>query len=521
MIIKPAPKQNAPRIVIVGRPNVGKSTLFNRLYGSKRALVLDEPGVTRDRLEEQVEWWVKAQRYIVNIIDTGGLGGDRLAEEIHFQVKTALERADIVVALFDGQTGYTPADQEVVQKMVRSGLKNRSIPIIAAVNKVDDSVHDDMVNEFYESGLETIIGISAEHNRGVETLQDKIIELLAEAGKIHPEVEEAGKDVVPRVAIIGRPNVGKSTFVNAVTGEERMIVSPVAGTTVDSIDSLCAINGKPLVLIDTAGIRRKSKTEQGVEVLSIIQTRKAIERANVAILMLDGESATTDQDEKIAGLIEETGVSVIIVVNKWDTQRGKKDITRESAAEQVRYNFGFLKYAPIMFVSAKNQTGFKDLGDLIYDILEQRRLRISTHEFTSWVRAESEVHNPGDVKFYMCHQVSRHPPTFVCHVSNPDKVHFSLKRHLVNAIREKWGFMGTPIRILFQEGKSRKGPKIGKSFERTSGGRKSPVRKDDGMTAMETEMEVVTDGLDIETYQEDPELAPELEKDLELLRDEE
>lgn len=506
MILKPAPKLNVPRIVIVGRPNVGKSTLFNRLYGSRRALVHDIAGVTRDRLEEQVEWWVLGKRYVLNIIDTGGLGGDKFAEEIAFQVKTALERADVVIALFDGQAGYTPADQEVVQKMVRSGLKKGSIPMIGAVNKVDDSVHEDYVNEFYESGLDQIIGISAEHNRGVETLQEKVIEFLTAAGKISPETEEGTEDRVPRVAIIGRPNVGKSTFVNAVSGEERMITSPIAGTTVDSIDSLVAINGKPFVIIDTAGIRRKSKTEQGVEVLSVVQSRKAIERANVALLMLDGEEGTSDQDEKVAGIIEETGCSVIIVMNKWDTQRGKKDFSKDKAAEQIRYNFGFLKYAPIMFVSAKEGTGFKDLGDLIYDILEQRKLKISTHEFTEWVRAEAEIHNPYNVKFYMCHQVSRHPPTFVCHVSRPDKVHFSLHRHLMNAIREKWGFMGTPIRILFQEGKSRKGPKVNKKFEKTSTGRKTPgYSKDDGLNALE--------------YQIDPDLEKDLEKDFDLITD--
>jgi GTP-binding protein len=485
MIQRFVPKLNAPRVVIVGRPNVGKSTLFNRLFGAKRALVLDEPGVTRDRLEEQVEWWVLGKRYILNIIDTGGLGGDRLAEEISFQVKTALERADVVVSLYDGQAGYTPADMEVTQRMVRSGMKNKDIALIAAVNKVDDSVHEDMVNEFYETGIEHVIGLSAEHGRGVETLQEKIIECLTAAGKISPEdLVESEKDMVPRIAIVGRPNVGKSTFVNAILKEERMITSPVAGTTVDAIDSLAMVGDKPLVVIDTAGIRRKSKTEQGIEVLSIIQARKAVERANVAILMLDAEGGMTDQDEKIAGMIEQTGCSVILVMNKWDTQRNKKGFTKEQAMEQVRYNFGFLRYAPLMFISAKERSGFQDLGELIYDILEQRRTRISTHEFTNWIRAESEVHNPYNVKFYLCHQVSRHPPTFVCHVSHPDKVHFSLSRHLLNALREKWGFMGTPVRLLFVEGKSRVGPK--RKLDRSSTGREMRApRVDDGMTAME------------------------------------
>jgi GTPase len=515
MITRFVPKLNAPRVVIVGRPNVGKSTLFNRLFGSKRALVLDEPGVTRDRLEEQVEWWVLGKRYILNIIDTGGLGGDRLAEEINFQVKTALERADVVISLYDGQAGYTPADMEVTQRMVRSGLKNKSISLIAAVNKVDDSVHNDMINEFYATGIEHVIGLSAEHGRGIETLQEKIIECLTEAGKISPEdTESSEKDLVPRIAIVGRPNVGKSTFVNAILKEERMITSPVAGTTVDAIDSTAMIGDKPLVVIDTAGIRRKSKTEQGIEVLSIIQARKAVERAHVTILMLDAEGGMTDQDEKIAGMIEETGCSVILVMNKWDTQRNKKGFSKDQAAEQVRYNFGFLKYAPLMFISAKERSGFQDLGELIYDILQQRRIRISTHEFTDWVRAQAEVHNPHNVKFYMCHQVSRHPPTFVAHVSRPDKVHFSLSRHLINALREKWGFMGTPVRLLFVEGKSRKGPK--RKLERSSTGRvmRKP-RADDGMTALEHTYEEANDGFAV-----DADFEKDYEQDLSLIREE-
>jgi GTP-binding protein len=508
-------RPNAPRVVIVGRPNVGKSTLFNRLYGSRRALVHDQPGVTRDRLEQQVEWWVAGKRYILGIIDTGGLGGEKFADEIAYQVKMALERADVVVALFDAQAGYTPADEEIVQRMIRSGLKNGNVPILGAVNKVDDQVHEDLVHEFYAAGMDVVLGVSAEHSRGIEDLQKEIVDRLVAAGKLSPESEDREEDRIPRVAIVGRPNVGKSTFVNAVAGEERMITSPVAGTTVDQVDSMVAVGGKSMVLIDTAGIRRKSKTEQGVEVLSVVQARKALERANVALLMLDGESGASEQDEKIAGIIEEIGCSVILVINKWDTQRGKKDVTRESAAEEVRHRFGFLKYAPIMFVSAKERTGFKDLGELIYDILEQRRVKISTHEFTEWVRAESEIHNPYTVKFYLCHPVSRHPPTFVCHVSQPHKVHFSLQRHLVNAIREKWGFMGTPVRVVFVEAMRRKGPR--RRLERDENGKivygkraqaKLPegMRRDDGTGAMEI------------TFDDD--LEADVERELDQLSDE-
>jgi GTP-binding protein len=284
---------------------------------------------------------------------------------------------------------------------------------------------------------------------------------------------------------------------------------------VDAIDSLCAVNGKSLVLIDTAGIRRKSKTEQGVEVLSVVQARKALERADVALLVLDGETGTTDQDEKIAGLIEEIGCSVILVMNKWDTQRGNKNFTKNDAAEKIRYDFGFLRYAPILFASAKEGTGFKDLGELIYDILGQRRLKIPTHEFTEWMSRESEVHNPANVKFYLSHQVSRHPPTFVSHVSQPSKIHFTLHRHLLNAIRERWGFMGTPLRLLFVEAVRKKGPR--RRLERDENGKlifgKRRAQKDAGPAIQNT-------GNVAMEIRYDAELEDELEKDFESISEE-
>jgi GTP-binding protein len=233
-----------------------------------------------------------------------------------------------------------------------------------------------------------------------------------------------------------------------------MITSPVAGTTIDAIDSLATLSGKPFIIIDTAGIRRKSKTEQGVEVLSIVQAKKALERADVTILLLDGEGGITDQDEKIGGMIQDAGCSVILAVNKWDTQKKNADFTREIAAEQLRKMMGYLKYAPIIFLSAKEGKGFEDLGDLIEEILHQRQFKVTTKEFTEWVRKEATIHNPMNAKFFMCHQTGRNPPTFVCHVNDQKKIHFSLQRHLINALREKWGFMGTPIKLLFVEGKN-------------------------------------------------------------------
>ena len=252
-----------------------------------------------------------------------------------------------------------------------------------------------------------------------------------------------------RIAVVGRPNVGKSTFVNAVLGEDRMITSSIAGTTSDSVDSLIHLNEVPYVVIDTAGIRRKNKTEQGIEVLSVVQTRKTLEQCNIALLILDGEVGISDQDEKISGLIEDVGCGVILVVNKWDTQKKNQKFTQQMAADNIRKKMAYLKYAPILFVSALREEGFEPLGELVEEVLIQRQNKITTREFTDWVRKESTIHNPRNAKFFLCHQSGRNPPTFVCHVNDPIKIHFSLSRHLVNAMRVKWGFMGNPIRLLF------------------------------------------------------------------------
>lgn len=505
---------NRLKIVIVGRPNVGKSSLFNRLFGRRRALVHDEPGVTRDRLEERLDWQHGTRTLPITLIDTGGLGGERFAEEISRQVDLALHEADVVLALFDAQAGYTPADESVIRGLQKSGLLggkgklDRKVYLIGVVNKVDADVHEALLNDFYQSGIQSLMTVSAEHNRGIDDLKREIYDAAealgkwkdpekeAEAAAEAAEVEEneaetqdaddseSFEDLAeldeeevdqrlaeqtqdeekrlrepPRIAIVGRPNAGKSTLINALLREERMIVSPIAGTTVDSVDSVAKLGDLEVVLVDTAGIRRKNKTEQGIEVLSVIQTQKALESCDLAILLLDGEGGITDQDEKIGGLIEQVGCSVILMVNKWDTQKGNDDFSREQAAELVRKKMAYLRYAPLTFVSAKYRQGLRDLGDLIQEVMEQRRVKLTTHEFTEWVRKESEIHNPMDARFYLCHQASRYPPTFVCHVSDPKKVHFSLKRHLVNAIRDRWGFMGTPIRLLVKPGKDRKGPR--------------------------------------------------------------
>jgi GTP-binding protein len=465
----------------MGRPNVGKSTLFNRLLGRRRALVHDLPGVTRDRMEEQATWYHQGHAVQVGLIDTGGLGEGRFSVEIAAQVEAALEVADVVLVVFDGQTGLTPEDREVIVRIQRSGLKDRK-PIIGVVNKIDAEQHEVNQAEFFETGIDPILTVSAEHGRGIDELKDAVFR------QTKPEADlkrlESGdgdqqeqEDELPKIAIVGRPNVGKSTLINAILGESRMITSPIAGTTVDSIDTRAVVDGHEVVLIDTAGIRRKAKTEEGVEVLSVIQTKKALERANIAVLVLDGETGITDQDEKIGGLIEEAGTSVVLFINKWDTQRKNPEFTREHAAGWVREEIGFLKYAPIVFTSGLKRQGLRGLGDLFHEILAQRSNKVGTKELTEWVRREAGVHNPLNAKFYLSHQVSRHPPTFICHVSDPEKVHFSLRRHLLNGIREKWGFMGTPVRLLFQAGKSNRRAKSTSELVRKESLRRGDAKK--------------------------------------------
>lgn len=452
-------------IVIVGRPNVGKSSLFNRLLGRKRALVLDTPGVTRDRIVEPATFWVRAKEYAVNLIDTGGLGEGQFQEEIRWQVDTALKEADLVLFVADIKAGLTQSDRAVFQGLRRSGV-SEEVPVILVLNKADSDSAEEALHEFYALGVDAVLPVSAEHALQIDDLKEMIVDrLYPDAGDPdetgEPGGEDSGTEIssvekseelppvprVPRIAIVGQPNVGKSTLLNAICGEKRTIVSPIAGTTVDPIDLTIHWQGKEFILIDTAGIRRKNKTDQGVEVLSVVQTRKTLERADLAFLVMDGEKGVYDQDEKIAGLIEEMGCSVILVLNKWDTQAGNQEFSQKLAEEEIRKKIRFLGYAPLVFTTATESLGLDRLFRMAQYVLEQRSLKIQTRELTDFIRSACEVHNPENAKFYFVHQSGRNPPTFVAHVNDPKKVHFSLSRHLVRAIRERWGFLGSPVRF--------------------------------------------------------------------------
>ena len=495
-------------VVIVGRPNVGKSSIFNRLLGRKRSLVLDTPGVTRDRIVEPAEWWVDGVERHLNLIDTGGLGEGRFREEIAIQVRTALEEASVVLFVMDIRAGLTSGDEEVFAQLRKAGLEDM-IPVIGVLNKTDHEKFEEDLHQFYKLGLDLLITVSAEHALGIDDLKDTIIHLLDDkaaekAGETGSETEsesEADEEEVafsddakitggetaedemagfrlteeevanleaqedqeeaqpkprrtPAIAIVGQPNVGKSTILNAICGEKRAIVSPIAGTTVDSIDTKITWHGKDYILIDTAGIRRKNKTEQGIEVLSIVQTKKTLDRADLALLMIDGEKGVYDQDEKIAGLVEEAGCSVILILNKWDTQVNNDEFSQKKAEEELRKKIRFLGFSPLLFTTATDGTGLERVYRNMENVLEQRSLRIHTREITEFIRAEMEVHNPFNAKVYFVHQAGRNPPTFVAHVNDPKKIHFSQSRHLIKAIRDRFGFTGSPIRFHFIKAKN-------------------------------------------------------------------
>ena len=431
-----------PIIAIVGRPNVGKSTFFNRLVGRRKAMVHDMPGVTRDRNYAEVD------RFDVPfiLVDTGGFEpetSDKLLQQMREQSRFAMDEADLILFLMDARSGLTPADRAVVEM-----LRRINKPVFYIINKVDGDRQEAEAGDFYSLGVNHIHTISAEHNRGVGDLMDEVLAALpCDRTK---EVEEE----ITKIAVVGRPNVGKSTLVNRLLGYERVVANPTAGTTRDAVDTRFTVNKKPYLLIDTAGIRRKGKTVEKVEKYSVMDALRSIERADVVLIVLSAEDGVTEQDSKIAGYAYEAGRGCIFVVNKWDTVQ-KDNSTMAKFTEEIRRNFKYLPFAPILFVSAS--TGQRT-GKIIAEVdlvMEQYTKRVTTGELNRiFTQAVDENHAPlasgRRVKFFYATQVAIKPPSFVIFTNSPEGIHFSYERYIMNRFREAFGFTGTPLKLMFR-----------------------------------------------------------------------
>ena len=423
-----------PSVVIVGRPNVGKSTLFNAILGKRRAIVGDEPGITRDRIVGEAVY--RGRRF--ELIDTGGLLPDDdelIPSEIFKQARVALADAAHVIFLVDGRAEITASDRELVRLLRRLGK-----PMTLAVNKIDTAQRADLVHEFHSLGLGDMIGVSAEHRLGIDELLDHV---TSEFGQGNAEATKAPEI---RIAIIGRPNVGKSTLLNALAGKERTIVSPVAGTTRDSVDEIITHSGRRYTFVDTAGIRRKGKTKLMAEKLSVVMARKNIDLADVVLIILDATEGILGLDATIAGYAHEEGRAVILCVNKWDaapkTADGAKG--KKKFVEDIRDELKFLDYAPIAFVSAEKKMGTRALFPLIKKSYEAASRRVTTGELNRFVATLSWEY---DMKIYYMVQANVRPPTFVVFTDKAGKLHFSAERYLINRLRERFDFTGTPIVI--------------------------------------------------------------------------
>ena len=437
-----------PVVAIVGRPNVGKSTLFNALAGEKIAIVKDTPGVTRDRIYAEVTWLDKE----FTLIDTGGIepeSRDVILSQMREQAQIAIDTADIILFMTDVKQGLVDADSKVADMLRRSHK-----PVILVVNKVDNfnKMMPD-VYEFYNLGIGDPMPISAAERIGIGDMLDKVMEYFPEGAGQEEE------DDRPRVAIVGKPNVGKSSIINKLTGESRVIVSDVAGTTRDAIDTSITHNGTEYVFIDTAGLRRKNKIKEELERYSIIRTVTAVDRADVVLVVIDATEGVTEQDAKIAGIAHERGKGVIIVVNKWDAIE-KNDKTVKEFEHQIRLILSFMPYAEIMYVSAVTGQRLPKLFDMIDMVIENQTLRVATGVLNEiMTEAVAMQQPPSDkgkrLKLYYITQVSVKPPTFVIFVNDKELMHFSYTRYLENKIREAFGFKGTSLRFFIRERKEK------------------------------------------------------------------
>jgi GTP-binding protein len=467
-----------PTLAIVGRPNVGKSTLFNRIVGSRRAIVGDEPGITRDRLYGDAEW--RGRR--IRIIDTGGIipeDKDFIPAEIFRQAQVAFEEAAAIVMVVDGRAEVAAPDLELVRLLRKTGR-----PLFLAVNKADSEKQASIVDDFHRLGIKRMFAVSAEHGRGIDDLLDAVFEVVPASKTLNTEdTEEVQEETVPaeegspaepeiiyetKVAIIGHPNVGKSTLLNCLTASDRAIVSPIPGTTRDAVDEIIEHNGRRFRFIDTAGIRRKGKTHLMAEKLSVVMARKHLEGADIALLVIDATEGVSQLDAAIAGYAHESGRSMIIVVNKWDLitsgklkpgrpskamrmRESKRPGDREAYEERLRWDLKFLSYAPIVFISAQTGKGTDKIFPLLEKVATERRKRIPTSAMNRFIETvdfeRASVPMRSRVKILYMTQASVAPPTFVLFTNRAVKLHFSYQRFLENQIREAFGFLGTPIWI--------------------------------------------------------------------------
>ncbi len=432
-----------PVVAIVGRPNTGKSTLFNKLVGQRLSIVDDTPGVTRDRIFGDCEW---LSRHFL-LVDTGGIepySNDIILKQMRRQAQLAIESANVIILVCDIRSGVVATDSEVASMLQRSGK-----PVVLCVNKCDaiGELPADFY-EFYNLGLGDPIGVSAVHGHGTGDLLDEVIKYL-------PPYSEEEEENVISVAVIGKPNVGKSSLINAISGEERAIVSDIAGTTRDATDTYLSNEYGDFVFIDTAGMRRKSRIEDQLEKYSIIRAKMAVERANVCVIMIDAVEGFTEQDSKVAGIAHEMGKACIVAVNKWDAVE-KDGRTMDSYRKKLMNDFSFMSYAPIIFISAKTGQRLDRLFELIRFVDEQNAMRISTGKLNDVLAAATaRVQPPTDkgkrLKIYYMTQASTRPPTFICFVNKAELFHYSYQRYIDNQIREVFGLEGTPTRFVIRE----------------------------------------------------------------------
>ncbi|MEE8399211.1 MAG: ribosome biogenesis GTPase Der [Desulfobacterales bacterium] len=430
-----------PIVSIVGRPNVGKSTLFNRITRTKDALVDDFPGVTRDRHYGDATW----DGVEFTLVDTGGFSEtdiDGFADQIRYQIQQAIEDSDVIIHMLDGKEGVSPFDQDILH-----ALRSQTQPVFYVVNKIDGEEQEVNLFEFFKLGLDKVLPISAEHRYGVNDFLDELVEAL-------PKAEAQTTPDMVSLAVIGRPNVGKSSLINKILGETRLVVSETPGTTRDAIDSVCQIGGKQYRLIDTAGIRRKGKVTQKLEKFSIIKALRSLDRGDVALIVIDAQEGITDQDISIAGYAFERGRGCIFLLNKWDlVDKEERPITQYY--DELKREAKFLSFAPVMSISALTGQRVPRIFALVDDVYRQYCQRIGTGQLNRILAAATKRREPSlfkgrRIKFYYITQAATRPPTFICFVNYPTAVHFSYKRYLTNQLRESTGLDKVPLRLIFR-----------------------------------------------------------------------